>query len=354
LIDNVWVAPGITDETLAQLPNIDPLVDRDINGLGEVSLRSVRATGGNEDTPARFHSLYTVEKNDYKHALEVTHPAGRKPPKALWLMHVGWGMTIEGSLSRNLIDALAEQFPDDLVIAKSADGMGKNSDRYHARDEHLHGLKAQGITSVALAKAFGAEELDTTIAGLSEGTVTGHHSAYENFYGKPENGPINIVRFLEISPARVDPSHRQDMVLFLGQLGWHIGKRAVRHPIKSARAGMAIADHGLSRDCLPAFSHQLSELLLCATPEEQIEEVTAAVKTTSVWGEDDILAQPKMRQRIEARLPGQMHNKRVRKRGHDIAAEAVPCIRAVSKALVEHSLKTSDPKSESKPKPVAA
>jgi hypothetical protein len=312
------------------------LADRDISGLGEVCLKAIRTTKTSNGEPPRVHGLYTVQRNGFNHAVEVTPPASGKP-KYVIVSHGGWGMAIEGGISININDALANQFPDATIVAKSPDGIGQNGDSYTSKEENLHGLKAQGIATLAIAKAF-AGDRKVISAGLSMGSVIQHHAAYENFFGKPENGPINLAALLEISPARVDPSQRHDMVVtFLPQVAWHVTKQFFKTaPVNSLKLMNAARNHGWSRESRLAFSHQLSELLLCGTPEEEVGEVTSAVKTTAVLGELDILAQKEMRERIEAKYSGQMHNKWVPKRGHDIAGQAEKCALAVRKAVDLH------------------
>jgi hypothetical protein len=337
LVDNVWVPPSISDEVLGIMPNVDPLADRDISGLGTVALRAVRTTGEADKTSAtRVHSLYTVEKDGFRHAVEVTPPA-RGDARFIILSHGGWGMAIEGSLSKNLNDAIAEQFPDALLIAKSPDGIGKTGDGYSHKEEGKHGLKAQGATTVALAKAF-AGKRKVVSAGLSMGSVIQHHAANENFFGNPENGPVDITALWEISPARVDPSHRHEMVVtFIPQLIKHIAKGAfTSNPFKTFNMARAAADHGWSRESRIAFSHQLSELLLCATPEEEVAEITSAVRTTAVIGALDILGQLEMRARVQEMHPGQMYIKEVPKKGHEIAGDSIRVARALHKAVKQH------------------
>src|SRR6185312_6242203 len=109
-VNGLWIPRDISDEKLENFLDRDPIADRDINGLGDVRLRDVRTTSG-KDKPSRDHWLATVQLNGYNHALDITLPA-TGAAKFLILMHGGWGMTIEGSLSKNLNDALAEEYPD--------------------------------------------------------------------------------------------------------------------------------------------------------------------------------------------------------------------------------------------------
>jgi len=317
--DDILVSAHLSRDDLKGY-DLNPL-RQPIAHLGEICLINIRSTGSKKlEQPERLHRLYTVERNGFRHAVEITDPIQGDPAYAVFSFP-GFTEQIEGGIRKYMHSSLAREFPEARIVSVGSNGIGSTGSRYGWNERSLHGLDAMGSQRLALAKALGGK-LPLFVKGTSMGTVVSHRLAHENFYGDPEDGTINLKGLYWLSPALVDPKNvfKHMGVLFVPQLTTDAFKEiALKTPPAEVLHIMAKARrYGLSRADLSAMGHQVLELFR-GTPEEAVGEVLAKVPTVVVAGENDGLAQWPMMDRLHRQYDGNLHLEKIKGRGHSLA-----------------------------------
>jgi pimeloyl-ACP methyl ester carboxylesterase len=317
--DNILVASHIYQQDLKGY-ELNP-VRQAVAHLGEVCLMDIRVTGGSKaDQQERIHRLYTVERDGFRHAVEVTDPIVAEPAYAVF-SYPGFTEQIEGGIRKYMHSSLAREFPEARIVSVGSNGIGSTGSRYGWNERSLHGLDAMGSQRLALAKAL-AGRLPVFVKGTSMGTVVSHRLAHQNFYGKPEDGEIDLRGLYWLSPALVDPKNvfKHMGLLFVPQLTTDAFKEiALKTPPREALNILAHGRHyGLSGADFRAMGHQMLELFQ-GTKEEAVGEVIAKVPTVVVAGENDGLAQWPMMDRLHRQYDGHLHLEKIKGRGHSLA-----------------------------------
>lgn len=339
----VSVGNKISPDRLTAL-SVDPIIDTDVEGIGEITLKKIRTTDGRRGQPPRDHLLYSLEYNHYRHAIEITNPASGDAKFAVVSMP-GFTEQIEGPIRKDLHASMARAMPQARIISIGSNGVGSTGDTYGWSERSQHGLAAMGSQRLTLSRAL-AGDLPVIMAGTSMGSVIAHRAAFENTYGKPVNGKINLVGQYLLSQALVDPRHVvQDIgIKFLPQMAYDaVTELALKtNPIETAHiVGQVILHYGYSpqRDT-KAMGNQVLELLK-GTREEDIAAVIEVVPTVIVAGEKDCLAQWKMVRRLEKQYPKMLDAHMVMGRGHSLGMKpARACSKLVraGQPLIEKAL----------------
>jgi hypothetical protein len=286
--------------------------------MGDVRLLSTRTTF--DTRHERIHRLYLMERYGFQHAVEITDPALGNA-EFLVLSFPGFTETIEGGIRQDMHAQLAAQFPMARIASIGSNGVGVTGDHYGWNERSLHGIDSMGSQRLHIAMRLGGSIMPLFLKGTSMGTVIAQRMAHENFYGRPEDGSVDIRGQFYLAPAIVDPKNiPRDMALrfipaMIGDLFKELALKTPPHEV--GYIFRAAREYGLSKRDTTAMLNQLIELLH-GTSEEAMSRTVAAVPTVVVAGENDPLAQFKMWDRLRGKHGDKIHIEKIKGRGHGL------------------------------------
>ncbi len=305
--------------SLHRLPahEIDPIVDRSVQSLGNISLVGLRETSSNQlaSSPSR-HRLYAIENNGYKFAVEITDPIDNQAALTI-ISFPGFTETIEGGFRTRFQEQLHYQFPNARIVSVGSNGVGSTGDRYGWNERSLHGFEDMAEQRLALVKALSGQAMIFG-EGTSMGSVVLHHFAKKNIK-LPSSEAVNLAGLVYLSPALVDPKNVLRSMLI--QLPRQLTVDAfIEIGLKTPVSEMqfifsAIKRYGLNFRDVNCLIHQGLELLK-GTNENEVESVISTYPTVVIAGEKDPLAQIPMWQRIAHNQPANVSLEIIQGRGH--------------------------------------
>lgn len=318
-------------------------IRREVRGLGQVSLRNVRSTSSRSaDNPTRHHRLYSLEINDFQHAVEITDPTEGDPDYAI-MSFPGFTEHIECGIRQDFHAGLAKFFPNARIISVGTDGIGRNSGEYtwHSRQEYNLGGMARHRIELALALA---SQLPLFVQATSMGAPISHRMNRIVLANPKLNAEMDIRGQFYISPALVDPHNipRDMATRFVPSLMWDFVKEISlkSSPSEIAEVMRRGRNYGLEKREVKALGNQLLGLMR-GTPEKEVIEITSQIPTVVVAGEKDCLAQWGMWLRAKAANPDMVELHSIRGRGHVMAMKPGKTCEKLSRtaqAKVCHSL----------------
>lgn len=338
--DNIFVAPSITEDSLSEFKT-DPLLCRNIRGLGQVTLEKVRQTGGkrNQEEKVRTHRLYTLKLDEFRSAVEITDPADGVEPDFVIVSKPGLTEHITGGIRRQMQARLAYAFPNARIASIESDGIGQEGDRYNpydTQDRARHDFDGQAAQRLLLARAL-AGDLPVVPLATSMGAPIAVRMVHQNYYSESADGKVNIAGQVWNVPALVIPERIvPDMVckflpkMSLGASEELLLKSSPRELFNIIRQG--VIQSGFSKEDLPIMLHQISELLK-GTPEELISEVLEAAPTLAITGEKDALLQQDMMARLKRKHGDKLHHVVVEGRGHELPMKPKKNVMKIQSAL---------------------
>jgi len=345
--EGVMVAPSLNDADLAGF-SINPIIDRNVPGIGNVKLHSIRKEVGRRstDSTSRIHRLYTVELNGYEHAMEITDPANSKPDYVISSLP-GWTEHIEGELRKRLQVNLALQFPSARIASIATNGVGKTGGRYRWRERDQHGLDAMGAQRVLLVRAVSGD-LSVIGQGTSMGSVIDHRMGRANFDNDKTRPQIkiNLAGQIWSSPAIMSPEQAKERMKtgrFLRNFGSGVTRELVTKtsPLAALDLGMAaLLRYGFDVPDILPMTHQVDELRQ-GTELEEAGQVVEQAPTLVIAGEKDDLFDHEFMDALARRYDGHFRIVLIPGRGHEITMKADKNCRKTSSAaqfLVERAL----------------
>ncbi len=298
----------------------NPIVDSTTPGLGEVVLHSTRHTGHNTpDRPLRTHRLFTVELDNYAHAVEITEPLTDEPSFTVMSLP-GFTEHIEAGIRKKMHSHQSYIFPQARVISVASNGIGTTGGRYALSERANHGLQAMGEQRLKLAQALGGDR-PLFVQGTSMGSVISHRMAQANL-ARPADEQLDLRGLFWLSPALVDPERIiKDMALrFPVGLAADLSKELLFKTSPAALVGLGrlARSHNFHPDDATALGVQMFDLLR-GTPEADIKAVITKVATVAIGGTADSLTQAFMFERMLDDHPDKLHFEAVKGRGHGLA-----------------------------------
>lgn len=298
----------------------DPVMDDTVAGLGEVALVATRVTGkGSFDMPHRVHRLFTVELDDYKHAVEITDPVEGEPDYAIF-SYPGFTQHICDGIRQQMHAHTSYAHPQARVVSVESDGIGSIGDRFDWADRHSHGIIGMAEKRQRLARIL-AEQLPVLLHGTSMGTAIGVRMIERNLVQLPGH-EVDIRGQVLLTPAIVTPDRTKvDMAMkFPATLSWSMAKHFARKPASLLEMGRLASHNDLGHEDLKTMGWQITELLR-GTPLERTQRVIDHVPTVVIFGEDDSLKQTAMYETLAANCP-EDHLKviRIHGMGHELGA----------------------------------
>lgn len=337
----------LVDKSIAayDLEDFDPdPLKTDMPNVGNVRLVGLRRSRSSMNPELkRVHRLYSIDVDDYRHAVEVTDPLGNEPAFTVFSFP-GFTETIEGPFRKELHRELAEQFPEARIVSVGSNGVGTTGGKYNWNERSFHDTRAMGSQRLILSKAL-AGDMGVYWMGTSMGSVIAVKGSHENLHNTPNDKAINQLGLFALSQAIVDPRNvPRDMALrfvpglIIKDIPLELAlKTPPREALMLARQGL---HYGLGKKDIHAMANQVMDLLH-GVPEHFTAEVISNVPIALVAGEHDPLAQWKMWDRLSSQHPGMIEQYKVPSRGHEIAMKphrACAKMAAAGRLLVERTL----------------
>ncbi len=295
-------------------------IRRSARGLGQVSLKGYRTTGGQSaEQPLRHHRIYGLTVNDFQHGVEVTDPSDGQPEYAI-MSFPGFTEHIECGIRQDFHAGLAKIFPKARVISVGTDGIGPNSTTYGWRTRREYNLSGMARHRIEIGLAL-ASQLPLFVQATSMGAPISHRMNRMVLSNPQLKEAMDIRGQFYTSPALVDPHNipRDMAARFLPNLMWDFVKELSKStPAEVAEILRNGKNYGLEKREAAALGNQLLGLLH-GTKEKEVIEVTSQIPTVVVAGEKDCLAQWSMWERAEAANPGMVELHRIKGRGHVMA-----------------------------------